>query len=79
MPAQGRVGVIGLGSMGLGMALSLKRAGFDVAGCDVTPAAVAKLVAEKSRSAATPAEAAHPPHRGAMMRQNGYCIWRYVA
>ena len=58
MPAQGRVGVIGLGSMGLGMALSLKRAGFDVCGCDVTPVAVAKLVEEEGRSAATPAEAA---------------------
>jgi len=30
------VTVIGLGSMGLGMANSLRRAGFDVAGCDVT-------------------------------------------
>ena len=53
-----RVGVVGLGSMGLGMALSLKRAGFDVAGCDVTPEAVAKLVAEGGRGAASPAEAA---------------------
>ena len=53
-----RVGVIGLGSMGLGMALSLKRAGFDVAGCDVTSEAVARLVAEGGRSAASPAEAA---------------------
>ena len=44
--------------MGLGMALSLKRAGFDVAGCDVTPEAVAKLVAEGGRGAASPAEAA---------------------
>jgi 3-hydroxyisobutyrate dehydrogenase len=58
MAGQSRVGVIGLGSMGLGMALSLKRAGFDVAGCDVTPAAVGKLVAEKGRSAATPSDAA---------------------
>ena len=53
-----RVGVVGLGSMGLGMALSLKRAGFDVAGCDVTPEAVAKLVAEGGRGAASPAEVA---------------------
>lgn len=53
-----RVGVIGLGSMGLGMALSLRRAGFDVAGCDVTPEAVSRLVAEGGRSAASPAEAA---------------------
>ena len=53
-----RVGVIGLGSMGLGMALSLKRAGFDVAGCDVTPEAVARLVVEGGRATASPAEAA---------------------
>lgn len=53
-----RVGVIGLGSMGLGMALSLRRAGFEVAGCDVTPEAVSRLVAEGGRSAASPAEAA---------------------
>lgn len=53
-----RVGVIGLGSMGLGMALSLKRAGFDVTGCDVTPEAVSRLVSEGGCSAATPADAA---------------------
>ncbi len=53
-----RVGVVGLGSMGLGMALSLKRAGFDVAGCDVTPDAVARLAAEGGRGVASPAEAA---------------------
>lgn len=53
-----RVGVVGLGSMGLGMALSLKRAGSDVAGCDMTSEAVARLVADGGRSAASPAEAA---------------------
>ncbi|HEY9345406.1 MAG TPA: NAD(P)-binding domain-containing protein, partial [Inquilinus sp.] len=36
----GRAAVIGLGSMGLGMALSLRRAGFEVAGCDLSAAAV---------------------------------------
>ncbi|EKS42357.1 L-threonate dehydrogenase [Afipia clevelandensis] len=54
-----RVGVVGLGSMGLGMALSLRRAGFDVIGCDVTPEAVARLVAEGGRAASSPAEAAN--------------------
>jgi 3-hydroxyisobutyrate dehydrogenase len=44
--------------MGFGMAQSLKRAGFDVAGCDVTQDAVARWVAEGGRGAATPAEAA---------------------
>jgi putative dehydrogenase len=52
------VAVIGLGSMGLGMARSLMRAGFDVAGYDVAPAAVQRFAAAGGRGAATPAEAA---------------------
>jgi 3-hydroxyisobutyrate dehydrogenase len=52
------VAVIGLGSMGFGMAQSLKRAGFIVTGCDVSEAAVARFVAEGGQGAATPAEAA---------------------
>jgi L-threonate 2-dehydrogenase len=55
---KGRIGVVGLGSMGFGMALSLKRAGFDVVGCDVSADAVARLVGEQGRAAKTPAEAA---------------------
>ncbi|CAN7484034.1 NAD(P)-dependent oxidoreductase [Pararhizobium sp. LjRoot235] len=47
--------VIGLGSMGLGMARSMKRAGLDVVGYDITPAAVDRFVAEGGRGAATPA------------------------
>lgn len=50
--------MIGLGSMGMGVARSLLRAGFDVAGCDPWPEAVAVLAAEGGRAAATPAEAA---------------------
>jgi putative dehydrogenase len=50
--------VIGLGSMGLGMAQSLLRAGFEVAGCDVSPAGVERLVAAGGRAAPTPAAAA---------------------
>jgi 3-hydroxyisobutyrate dehydrogenase len=53
-----RIAVIGLGSMGFGMAQSLKRAGFHVTGCDVSQSAVARLVAEGGAGAATPAEAA---------------------
>ena len=34
--AKPRVAVIGLGSMGFGMATSLRRAGFEVTGCDVS-------------------------------------------
>lgn len=56
--AKGRVAVIGLGSMGFGMALSLKRAGFDVTGCDVAADAVARFVADGGRGAANPAQAA---------------------
>ncbi len=51
--------VIGLGSMGFGMAQSLMRAGFDVTGFDVASAAVDRLVAEGSRAAANPADAAN--------------------
>jgi 3-hydroxyisobutyrate dehydrogenase len=52
------VAVIGLGSMGLGMATSLLRAGFAVQGCDVAPNSVARLVEAGGSAAATPAEAA---------------------
>jgi L-threonate 2-dehydrogenase len=54
-----RIAVIGLGSMGFGMAISLKRAGFTVTGCDVAGDAVARFVAEGGKGARTPAEAAH--------------------
>src|ERR1700737_5406879 len=49
---------IGVGSMGFGMATSLKRAGFEVTGCDVAADAVARLVADGGAGAGTPAEAA---------------------
>jgi putative dehydrogenase len=54
----GTCAVIGLGSMGLGMARSLLRAGLTVAGFDVSADAVARFVAAGGRAAATPAEAA---------------------
>lgn len=54
----GRAAVIGLGSMGFGMAQSLLRAGLDVAGCDVGAAAVERFVAAGGRGAASPAQAA---------------------
>ncbi|WP_119302464.1 L-threonate dehydrogenase [Dongia deserti] len=53
-----RIAVIGLGSMGLGMAQSLQRAGFAVTGCDVSQAAVSRFVAAGGQGAATPADAA---------------------
>src|SRR5690349_3619720 len=56
--AKSSVAVIGLGSMGFGMATSLKRAGFDVTGCDVSADAVARFIKDGGRGAKTPAEAA---------------------
>ncbi|WP_439405240.1 L-threonate dehydrogenase [Bradyrhizobium sp. DASA03076] len=53
-----RIAVIGLGSMGYGMATSLKRAGHTVTGCDVSADAVARFVKDGGAGAATPAEAA---------------------
>jgi L-threonate 2-dehydrogenase len=53
-----RVAVIGLGSMGLGMALSLGRAGFAVTGCDLRPEPLKALTAAGLRGSAHIAEAA---------------------
>lgn len=50
--------VIGLGSMGLGMAQSLLKAGFRVTGFDVNPAAIERLVSDGGTGAATPMAAA---------------------
>jgi putative dehydrogenase len=58
LSAKPRVAVIGLGSMGFGMATSLRRGGFDVTGCDVSADAVARFVADGGGGAKTPAEAA---------------------
>jgi putative dehydrogenase len=55
---RGPVAVIGLGSMGLGIAISLLRAGFDVVGVDSNPLAVERFKASGGRGAATPAAAA---------------------
>jgi len=56
--AKPRVAVIGLGSMGFGMATSLRRAGFAVTGCDVSAGAVKRFEADGGGGASTPAEAA---------------------
>lgn len=50
--------VVGLGSMGFGMASSLLKSGFSVAGFDVNHDAVVRLAALGGRPAASPAEAA---------------------
>jgi L-threonate 2-dehydrogenase len=53
-----KVAVIGLGTMGFGMAQSLRRSGFNVIGYDVVAAAAGRFAAEGGASAASPAEAA---------------------
>lgn len=50
--------VIGLGSMGFGMAASLLRAGFSVTGYDLNADAMARLVALGGKAGQNPAEAA---------------------
>jgi 3-hydroxyisobutyrate dehydrogenase len=52
------IAVIGLGSMGLGMAKSLLRAGHTVSGYDPAAQAVVALTAEGGRAATSPADAA---------------------
>ncbi|OBZ95785.1 3-hydroxyisobutyrate dehydrogenase [Pararhizobium polonicum] len=53
-----RVAIIGLGSMGLGMARSLIRAGHPVSGCDISAGALDSLTASGGQAFSTPAEAA---------------------
>jgi putative dehydrogenase len=53
-----KAAIVGLGSMGMGMARRLVGAGFDVAGFDVREEALEAFVASGGRRAATPAEAA---------------------
>ena len=55
---EARAAVIGLGSMGLGMARSLLKAGFAVAGYDVTAENAVRLAADGGRAATSPADAA---------------------
>ena len=52
------VGVIGLGAMGMGVAMSLLREGFEVHACDVRPEAVQKVVDAGGFGAASPDELA---------------------
>ncbi|MBI1218476.1 MAG: NAD-binding protein [Rhodobacteraceae bacterium] len=56
--ARPRVTVIGLGSMGFGMAASLLRGGFEVTGCDVSAEAMTRFAGLGGRTAADPATAA---------------------
>ena len=56
--AEQRIGFIGLGAMGAGMAANLVKAGFPVTGFDVRPEAVEKLESLGGSGAGFPAEAA---------------------
>jgi putative dehydrogenase len=51
-----KIGVIGLGSMGMGTALSLRRAGNEVIGCEPRPTVWAELEAEGGHCVASSAE-----------------------
>jgi len=57
-PKEKTVAIIGLGSMGLGMARSLLRAGFDVAGFDLAATTLDRFAADGGRKANSPASAA---------------------
>jgi 3-hydroxyisobutyrate dehydrogenase-like beta-hydroxyacid dehydrogenase len=67
-----KVGFIGLGAMGLGMATSLVKAGFHVCGYDVSPHPITEFVAagEKAEAASSPAEAALDAKVMILMVQN---------
>lgn len=58
MSDQTTVSVIGLGSMGSGMARSMLKAGHRVCGFDINPEALAALTKEGGLAASTPADAA---------------------
>ena len=51
-----RIGVIGLGSMGMGTALNLRRVGHEVIGCETREAAWSELMDAGGQCVATPAE-----------------------
>ncbi len=53
-----KIGVIGLGAMGRGMAASLRRAGYDVHVCDVRTEAAEDFAAEGGTACASPADLA---------------------
>lgn len=69
-----KIGFIGLGAMGLGMASSLVKAGFHVAGFDVYPPSIEKFVegaaGENASQAASPADAATSAQVLILMVQN---------
>jgi len=69
-----KIGMVGLGAMGQGMACSLLRAGFDLHGYDVYSPAVDKFVANggKATAAKSPADAAKGANLLILMVQNSF-------
>lgn len=67
-----KIGFIGLGAMGIGMAVSLTKAGFHVCGYDVFQPSMEKFIStgSKAASAATPSEAARDAEIFILMVQN---------
>ncbi|MFC9461798.1 NAD(P)-dependent oxidoreductase, partial [Streptomyces sp. NPDC056983] len=57
-PTRARVGVVGLGAMGLGMARSLRSAGYDVGVHDLRPEVAAGFARDGGTAFASPAELA---------------------
>ncbi|MFE4842282.1 NAD(P)-binding domain-containing protein, partial [Streptomyces sp. NPDC056689] len=57
-PTRARVGVVGLGAMGLGMARSLRSAGYDVGVHDLRPEVPAGFARDGGTAFASPAELA---------------------
>ena len=66
-----KIGFVGLGAMGLPMAVNLANAGHDVSGFDFNAAALDKLVAAGGRAAASAAEAAVGAEYFVLMVVNG--------
>jgi 3-hydroxyisobutyrate dehydrogenase len=58
MASKQKIGFLGLGAMGLGMAACLAKAGFEVKGFDINQKAVERLVTNCGRAASTPRAAA---------------------
>ncbi len=66
-----KIGFVGLGAMGLPMAVNLVKAGFDVSGFDFNPAALEKLTAAGGHAAASAADAAAGADFYVLMVVNG--------
>ena len=66
--SKGKVGFIGLGSMGAPIARRLARCDFDVTGCDISEEMLADFDEPGTARSADPMETARSPHRPPAMR-----------